>query len=215
MFCRNCGARIADAAAFCPSCGTKAVRQPSSAPFAATQGRLVQTRRHNHTVGATPAHTYLEKGTAAVAALIFGALALVCFVCILGNVEPAVAAFTPYDAITSALGTFGFVICGALLTTSAALAASPLAHGVFDTAALNRANATRSLAIGGAFLAMCVAVWICARVFNSPAGGDVPSILYFIFRTFGETAVTCIVPTIAALIILHVLRTRLLAARAS
>ena len=220
MFCKNCGTSMNDNAAFCPSCGAASTPQFSQAEQT-QQGVPLQYGQPSQHQGMPPAgqgfqdaKTLLAKGVTGVSAVIFAVLALMCLVKIFDNVEGVIAMFGSYDGIVSAVGTIGFIACGVLLAGFAALAALPLVRGILDNAAFNQGAIDRSMVLGITFTVLCLIVWICKLVFNSPAGGDVSAVLYHIFSIFGATAVDCIIPAVIALAVLYIARTKIFVQRA-
>ena len=206
-----------DNALFCPSCGTKA---PASSPVSPGELHSADSLSQQPTFAGMPStvgtaasddtRKYLTKGVAAVVALIFGVLALMILARVFDTLEGVIAAFSVMDGMVAALGTVGFAACGVLMAGSAALATAPLIRGMLEDGALNRVAVDRAMVFGGTFLVVCIGVWVCKLIFHAPAVGDVSSVLYTVFATFGTTAADCVVPAIVAAVILYVLRTKLL-----
>lgn len=155
------------------------------------------------------------KGFASISAIIFGVLALTTLMRFIDTFEGIITMFSTYDALATALGIVGYVVCGLLIAVFAALACVPLIHAVLDPAALNRQVIDRAILFGLMLTLISAVLWLCKLVFHEPSDNTVSGILYQIFAVFGTKGSQCIVPAIIAVVILYVLRVKLLAQRSN
>lgn len=204
LFCRNCGTQMDDNAAFCPNCGAPSTSKANVGAMPPHDGG-----NDGGVANIDAARNYLTRGIIAVAGIILGALAIQVLMKLVTTLESVITTFSSLDAIASGIGIAGYVVCGLLLAGCAALAVFPLVRCVIEENALGKSAVDRSIAFSVAFIVLIVATWICKLIFHSPAGGDMSRVLYTIFSTFGEAATGALVPTIIALAILYVIRTKL------
>ena len=239
MFCRNCGTQLPAGATACPSCNTVlstpapgpapiptpapvpprptpeetyTYPQPAPGPYTGQERKpkpSIDPKRAEH------ARILVIKGFASISAIIFGVLALTALMRVIDTFEGIITMFSTYDALATALGIVGYVVCGLLIAVFAALACVPLIHAVLDPAALNRQVIDRAILFGLMLTLISAVLWLCKLVFHEPSDNTVSGILYQIFAVFGTKGSQCIVPAIIAVVILYVLRVKLLAQRSN
>lgn len=239
MFCRNCGTQLPAGTTACPSCNT-VLSAPASGPTPMPTSTPVPPRP----IPANTPYTYPQpvpvtqpgqerkpkpsidprrteqarilviKGFASISAIVFGVLALTTLMRFIDTFESIITVFSTYEALATALGIVGYVVCGLLIAVFAALACVPLIHAVLDPAALNRQVIDRAILFGVMLTLISAVLWLCKLVFHEPSDNTVSGVLYQIFAVFGTKGSQCIVPAIIAVVILYVLRVKLLASAA-
>lgn len=116
---------------------------PCNAAGPRTQTQAVYRPRR-----AEQARILVIKGFASISAIIFGVLALTTLMRFIDTFENIITMFSTYDALATALGIVGYVVCGLLIAVFAAFACVPLIHAVLDPAALNRGSSTERFCSG-------------------------------------------------------------------
>lgn len=209
MFCNKCGANMKDDAAFCPSCGAPNLSAQQTSMSQAS-GPVVGSSAGG--VKANDVQKYLVRGIVGIVAIILAVVAIVFLMRLVSTIENVIQVFSGYDGLVSGLGIAGYVVCGLILAGCAALAALPVIRFALEQNFMKQAAIDRSMAFSIALLVLCVAVWICKLIFHSAIGSDVSGVLFTIFSTFGETATSCLVPVVIAIVILYIVRTKLISA---
>lgn len=201
MFCKTCGTKVNDNAAFCPKCGTRVV---SDSP-----NPMMQDDGNYRDVNAN-LRSYLVRGVVGITAVILAGVSIVVLLRLVRTIEVVIDLFSGYDASVAGIGIAGYIACGLLLSGCAALAALPVAKNVLEGESIGQKAIDRSMALSVTLLVLCIAVWICKLIFHSPVGSDVSAILYNIFSTFGSTSMSCMLPVIAVIALLYIIRTTLI-----